>query len=148
MGHRAGSTLAGLAIALQLAPAAAVAECTRADFEAVVDEAAASLRNLNQKNRPVFQEKLRALKNKRGWSHDVFMKEAVPFVKDEKIEVYDQSSAELLDEISRMGQEGAEAATPDCALLEDLRARMSKLVGIQTDKWSYMFGKLQVELAK
>jgi predicted dithiol-disulfide oxidoreductase (DUF899 family) len=148
MGHRAGSTLAVLAIALQLAPAAAAVECTRADFEAVVDEAAASLRNLNQKNRPVFQEKLRALKNKRGWSHDVFMKEAVPFVKDEKIEVYDQSSAELLDEISRMGQAGAEAATPDCALLEDLRARMSKLVGIQTDKWSYMFGKLQVELAK
>ena len=88
------------------------------------------------------------LKDKRGWSHDEFMKAAVPFVKDDKIEVYDQSAGELLDEISRMGQQGAEAPKPDCALLDDLRTRMKKLVDIQIEKWTYMFGKLQAELAK
>lgn len=122
--------------------------CERADFEAVVDQAAAALRDLNQKNRPTFQDKLRQLKEKRGWTHDQFMKEAVPYVKDEKIEVYDQTSNDLLSEISTLGQEGAEAKTPDCALLEDLRGRMGKLVTAQTEKWTYMFGKLDAELVK
>lgn len=142
--------LAGLMLVLQLAPMASVAAdtCQRTDFEAVVDEAAAALRDLNQQNRPVFQEKLRELKDKRGWSHDEFLTAAVPFVKDDKIEVYDQTSAELLDEIASLGQEGAEAATPDCARLEDLRTRMSKLVSIQNEKWTYMFDKLQKSLGQ
>ncbi len=148
MGRRIASTLTGLVFMLLWLASVSAVECTRADFEAVVDEAAAALRDLNLKNRPVFQEKLRGLKDKRGWSHDKFLKQAVPFVKDDKIEVYDQSSAELLDAISRMGQEGAEAATPDCALLEDLRERMAQLVAIQTEKWTYMFAKLEAELVK
>lgn len=148
MGRRIGSILAGLTVLLTLLVPARALSCSRADFEAVVDEAAAALRDLNLKNRPVFQEKLRDLKEKRGWSHDQFLKEAVPFVKDEKIEVYDQSSGDLLDEISRTGQEGAEASTPDCALLEDLRSRMKKLVEIQTEKWAYMFSKLEAEIGK
>src|ERR1700730_8105308 len=51
-------------------PRGAAKECAKADFEAVVDDAAAALRDLNLKNKPNFQEKLRQLKDKRGWSHD------------------------------------------------------------------------------
>ena len=132
-----------------LAAAAPVAQaCERVDFEAVVDDAAAALRDLNLKNRPIFQDKLRTLKDKRAWSHDEFMKQAAPFVADEKIAEFDQASTDLLTEISTMGQEGADAATPDCKLLAELRARMSKLVETQTSKWSYMFGKLDAELVK
>lgn len=122
--------------------------CQRVDFEAVVDEAAAALRDLNLKNRPTFQDKLRGLKDKRSWNHDQFMKEAAPFVLDDKIAEYDQTSNDLLAAISTMGQEGAEASTPDCALLAELRTRMKTLVDTQTAKWSYMFGKLDAELAK
>lgn len=128
-------------------PGAAVA-CQRADFEAVVDEAAAALRDLNLKNKPIFQDKLRVLKDKRGWSHDQFMKEAAPFVLDDRIAEYDQTSTDLLAEISTLGQEGADATTPDCKLLEELRSRMATLVESQTAKWTYMFGKLDAELAK
>lgn len=137
----------GLAGVLAAAPVSAWA-CERADFEAVVDDAAAALRELNHKNRPTFQDKLRSLKEKRGWSHDEFMKEAAPFVADETIADYDQSSTDLLTEISTMGQEGADAATPDCKLLGDLRARLGRLVETQTAKWTYMFAKLEAELAK
>ncbi len=122
--------------------------CAKADFEAVVDEAAAALRDLNGKNKPLFQEKLRSLKSKRGWTHDQFLLEAAPFVRDEKIEAYDQSTDELLSAISTMGQEGAAANTQDCALLLELRARMRLLVETQTKKWSYMFGKIDTELLK
>jgi hypothetical protein len=129
-------------------PAAGGQVCGKADFEAVVDDAAGALRDLNMQNKPAFQEKLRQLKDKRGWSHDAFLKEAAPFVRDDKIAVYDQDSERLLADISTLGQEGADAPTPDCALLADLKSRMQKLVDAQTAKWTYMFQKLDTALAQ
>ncbi len=126
-------------------PAAA---CEKMDFEAVVDQAAGVLRDLNAKNKPAFQEKLRTLKDKRGWSHEEFMKQGAPFVRDDKIAVFDQSTEELVLAISSMGQEGAAAKNPDCALLLELRARMTLLVDTQTSKWAYMFEKIETELWK
>lgn len=130
------------------APPAQAASCAKADFEQVVEQAAGALRELNFKNKPLFQEKLRSLKDKRGWSHDDFMKQAAPFVRDEKTEAFDKSTDELLSAIASMGQEGANAQTPDCALLLELRARMTVLVETQTSKWSYMFDKIEAELWK
>lgn len=132
------------ALQAQGAPAA----CSKDEFELVVEEAAGSLRDLNSKNRPAFQEKLRELKDKRRWTHDEFIEKAKPFVRDDKTVVYDQTTDELLSAIASMGQEGAAAATPDCALLLELRARMKVLVDTQTAKWKYMFEKLDGELAR
>lgn len=122
--------------------------CTKGDFEAVVEQAAGALRDLNFKNKPLFQEKLRALKDKRGWSHDQFIQEAAPFVRDEKIEAFDTATDQLLSAIASMGQTGAQAKTPDCALLLELRARMKLLVDTQTAKWTHMFEKIETELWK
>ncbi len=127
---------------------APAAECQKADFEAVVDEAAAALRDLNAKNKPAFQDKLRQLKDKRGWSHDEFIDAAAPYVRDDQIAIYDKQSEGLLHTISSMGQEGLAAPTPDCNLLGELRAHMKVLVETQTTKWSYMFTKLEGELGK
>lgn len=137
--------------ALLFCPGASQAEdqpCGRADFEAVVEEAASGLRDLNTENKPVFQDKLRQLKIRRAWTHDQFLREAAPFVRDEKIEEMDVAIEELLGAIASMGQEGAAAKKPDCALLLELRARMKVLVETQTAKWTYMFSKIDAELAK
>jgi hypothetical protein len=123
-------------------------QCAKAEFEDVVDDAAAALRDLNAKNKPAFQEKLRQLKDKRGWTTDEFLKQAAPFVRDDKIAVFDQDSERLLGDISSQGQEGAAAPTPDCALLLELRARMKVLVETQSAKWAYMFQKLDAALAQ
>ncbi|MEM1371867.1 MAG: hypothetical protein AAGG72_06525 [Pseudomonadota bacterium] len=132
----------------QTAPSAATTSttCARGDFEAVVDDAAQSLRTLNADNKPRFQLALRDLKQKRGWDHAQFLKEAAPFVRDEQISVYDDMSQKLLMEIAELGQSGSEAAQPDCALLVGLRGRMDKLVTAQKEKWAYMFGKLKKAL--
>lgn len=141
----------GLCLAWLLLPvcsAHAQAACAKADFEAVVDEAAGLLRDLNLKNKPAFQDKLRLLKERRGWTHEVFLKEAAPFVRDDQIAALDKASEDLLAKISSMGQEGAEAKSLDCGLLAKLRGFMGELVGSQTAKWTYMFGKIDKELAK
>jgi hypothetical protein len=153
MGKRLAPILSFAAVAAFVAAgalraAADDAQCAKTDFESVVEQAAGSLRDLNTKNKPLFQEKLRNLKTKRGWSNDQFMTEAAPLVRDDRITGYDQTTEELLSAISQMGQEGAAAAKPDCALLLELRARMKVLVDTQTAKWAYMFEKIDTELWK
>ena len=146
---RVGLRLLGalLAIAGAVAPACAQS-CAKAEFEVVVDEAAGALVALNQKNSPLFQTKLRQLKDKRGWSHDQFMSEAAPLVRDETIIGFDQKSEEMLSRITRGGQSGASGGAPDCALLAELRRLMAALVETQKAKWAYMFDRIEQELTK
>jgi hypothetical protein len=122
--------------------------CTKADFEAAVDSVAASLRNLNNENSPAFQSKLRQLKEKRGWSHTQFLELAEPFVRDDTIAGFDQKSEDFLLQVQSMGQEGAAAIAPGCALLSELKASMAALLATQKAKWAYMFEKIDKELAK
>ncbi|MFN3743354.1 MAG: hypothetical protein ACK4TL_01485 [Hyphomicrobiaceae bacterium] len=138
------------AVLLLLLPSMAAGEqgCTREAFEAVVGQSAAALRELTAKNRPLFQARLRALKDKRGWAHDQFLKEAAPIVQDERTEAYDKTSSELLADIERMGAEGSAAAKPDCAALARLRDRMEALVETQRQKWAYLIEKVERELAR
>ncbi len=142
----AGVTL--VAAGLTTTNTAQAQSCARGDFEAVVDEAAESLRVLNSQNKPEFQNLLRTLRVKNNWDHDAFLREAAPFVQDEKIDGYNQRSQELLSEIANLGEAGSNAANPDCSLLEKLRERMRVLVEAQTAKWQYMFEKLQKEIDK
>ena len=128
--------------------AAAHAGCAKSDFEAVVDEAGGSLRDLNASNKPKFQDKLRQLKDKRGWAHEQFLREAAPFVADDNINAYDARSNALLEKIAAGGEAGAASAMPDCAVLDQLRASMKTLIETQTAKWSYMTSKIDAELTK
>jgi hypothetical protein len=127
---------------------AQAASCSKADFEGVVDEAAATLRDLSRLNTPQFQGKLRQLKDKRGWSNDQFIKEAEPLVRDDTIAGYDKKSEQFLARITSGGQSQAATDKPDCALLAELHASMQALVETQRSKWAYMFEKLDKELAK
>lgn len=140
--------LAVLGCILCAIPAAAQGTCTKAEFEAVVDDAAAALRTLTRENSPTFQAKLRQLKDKRGWSHEEFLKAAAPLVRDDAIADLDQKSEDLLRAIASKGEAGSAAAVPDCALLGEVRGTMASLVETQKAKWTYMFGKIDAELAR
>ena len=141
--------LIALVLALARAPGAfAETPCSKADFEAVVDEAAAALRSLNHENTPQFQARLRQLKDKRGWSHEQFLLEASPFVRDEAIAAFDQKSEDFLARITQGGQSQVTAAALNCGLLVELRGSLASLVATQKAKWAYMFDKINGELRK
>jgi hypothetical protein len=141
--------LIALVLALARAPGAfAETPCSKADFEAVVDEAAAALRSLNHENTPQFQARLRQLKDKRGWSHEQFLLEASPFVRDEAIAAFDQKSEDFLARITQGGQSQVTAAALNCGLLVELRGSLASLVATQKAKWTYMFDKINGELKK
>jgi hypothetical protein len=140
--------LLGAAIAGSAAGLAQTPQCSKGDFEAVVDEAAGALRELAQQNTPPFQGKLRQLKGKRGWSDDQLVREAEPLVRDDKIAGFDEKSEELLLRITSGGQAGAADSAPNCKLLAELRLVMGSLVETQKAKWAYMFEKIEAELRK
>jgi hypothetical protein len=124
------------------------AACAKADFEAVVNAAGAALRDLAQQNTPLFQAKLRELKDKRSWSNDEFIKQAEPLVRDEAILGYDKKSEELVTRITGGGGRSEALATPDCAVLAGLKADLKLLVETQQAKWTHMLAKVARELAK
>jgi hypothetical protein len=142
----AATLVAGLsgAVAAQTPSSAA---CARADFEAVVSSAADALRIITQQNSPNFQAKLRALKDKRGWSHEQFLAEGTRFVRDDRIASFDEKSGDLLARINDAGGNASETQG-NCGQLAELKAHMAVLVEIQTAKWAYMFTNLDAELAR
>jgi hypothetical protein len=117
--------------------------CTRADFEDVVDRASSTLVELAQANTPTFQERLRRLKDKRGWSQEQFVREGAPFVRDDVIQKYDETAQALLLKINAETGVGA-----NCDLLTELRRALAALVETQTAKWAYMFDKIERALAQ
>lgn len=117
--------------------------CARAQFSAVVDDAAAALRTLNQDNRPTFQTKLAQLRKLKGWDHPTFLKEAEPFVRDDRIDAFDHRINDHLRQISQLGDAGRTAKAPDCGLLSELQTHMAELVKTQSAKWVYMLEKLE-----
>jgi hypothetical protein len=138
-----------LALALFAGPASAqTLSCSREAFESAVGQSAAALRELTGQNRPLFQSRLRALKEKRGWDHDQFLREAAPIVQDARTEAFDRESSTLLDTIQRMGAEGSAAPTPDCAALGKLQEAMQGLVEAQRGKWAYLIEKVDRELGQ
>jgi hypothetical protein len=144
-----GTCVLGTLAVAQPAPGAGViSACVRTDFEAVVARAGDTLRALTQQNSPNFQGKLRALKDKRGWSHDQFLAEGTRFVRDEKIAEFEEKSGQLLARINDIGGSNSGQAGTDCAKLAELKSHMTSLVDIQTAKWAYMFTNIDAELAK
>jgi hypothetical protein len=124
------------------------AACAKSDFEAVVNAAGAALRDLAQQNTPMFQAKLRELKDKRSWTNDEFVKQAEPLVRDETIAGFDKKSEELVASITGgVGRSDSEPA-PDCAVLTGLQADLKLLVETQQAKWTHMLAKVQQELRK
>ncbi len=117
--------------------------CQRAEFEAVVDQASATLVEVAQKNAPQFQSRLRALKDKRGWTNEQLMTGGATFVRDDTISSFDEKSEQLLITINSQASDGA-----DCKSLAELKLAMASLVETQTAKWAYMFDKIDKELAK
>jgi hypothetical protein len=150
-GWRMAGIAAGAATAFLLARAGAAAAqsatCSRADFETTVEKSADVLREISQQNAPKFQSLLRQLKDKRGWSHEQFMREAEPFVRDDTTAEHDQKSEELLLAINTRGQDGG-SGRPDCVILTELRTNMTSLVEVQRAKWAHVFGKITAALAK
>ena len=120
--------------------------CAKTDFEAVVNEAGAALRDLNQQNTPLFPGQAAPAQGQAQLEQRPVPEGGGALRARRGIVGYDQKSEELLTRITGGGQVGGGPA-PDCTL-SGLGGALKVLVETQKAKWTYMFAKLDKELAK
>lgn len=133
--------------------AQSTAGCEQAAFSSAVSNASAALSTMNEENKKAFQAKLLALKTREGWTDGDYAAKATPFVKDATIAAFDEGNKALLEKVPQLGGTvEATAALPlgdsgrRCAMLEDLRGLMARVVENTRAKWVHMQGKLDSAL--
>lgn len=136
--------------------AQSVAGCEQTAFAAAVSDASALLSKMNDENKKAFQFKLVALKTREGWTDGDYAAKATPFVKDQAIAAFDEGNKALLARVPQLGgtmEATATASLPPtdnsakrCAMLEELRGLMARVVDNTRAKWAHMMGKLDQAL--
>jgi hypothetical protein len=149
--------IAAFALMSLTASAQADEKCGQTAFAAVVNEVSAQLTAMNDENRKSFHAKLQSVRARENWTDADYVVKATPFVQDEQITAFDATGKALLSKVELLGQPGqvvvtASVTTPlgkfdrevaqRCAMLEDLRALMTKVVENTRAKWQYMHTKI------
>lgn len=132
------------------------ATCEQAAFAAVVSDASGVLAAMNEENKKAFQTRLASLKTREGWADAEYAAKASPFAKDQTTTALDEGNKTLLDKVPQLGaganlETAGAAGGPDlsakrCAMLEELRGLMAKVVENTKAKWAHMLGKLDAAL--
>ncbi len=133
------------ALLLACAPHGAVA-CTADDFAAAVDKSGASLRAFNAQALPKLQEKLKQLKEKKGWNDADYEEKALESVRDDRTAKLDAQAEDLILKIDTLGRPPADAP-PDCAKLAELDAASLELLAVMKTKSTYTLAKLDTAAA-
>jgi hypothetical protein len=137
----------------QICVAQTPAGCEQAAFASAVSDASAALSAMNDENKKAFQAKLMALKTREGWTDGEYAAKATPFVKDATISALDDGNKTLLAKVPQLGgfvqAGGVPSMTDDsrrCAMLDELRGLMGRVVENTRAKWTHMLGKLDSAL--
>jgi hypothetical protein len=122
--------------------AAQAATCTADDFAAAVDKSGAALRAFNSEALPKLQDKLKQLKDKKGWDEE----KALGNVRDDRTTKLDAAAEDLIIKIDTLGRP-PEKGPPDCSKLAELEAAGLELLAVMKAKSTYTLSKLDAEIA-
>src|SRR6185503_2014267 len=111
---------------------AAEAACTADNFAAAVDKSGAALRAFNAEALPKLQDKLKQLKDKRGWDEE----KALGNVRDDRTTKLDAEAEDLILKIATLGRP-PEKGPPDCSKLAELEAAGLELLAAMKAKSTY-----------
>jgi hypothetical protein len=122
--------------------AAHAATCTAEDFAAGVDKSGASLRAFNAEALPKLQDKLKQLKDKKGWDEE----KSLGTVRDARTTKLDADAEDLILKIDTLGRT-PDKGPPDCNKLAELEAAGLELLAVMKAKSTYTLSMLDAELA-
>ena len=128
-----------------LGPARA-AICTAEDFAAAVDRSGAALRAFNAEALPKLKDKIRELKDKRGWEDSGYEEKALASIRDKRTAKLDADAENLTLKIDTLGRTPEEGPL-DCSKLTELDAAGLELLAVMKAKSAYTFSKLDAEIA-
>jgi len=135
--------LAAAVFALVQQPARA--DCKAEDFAAAVDKSGAELRAFNGEALPKLQERLKQLKDKKGWSDADYEDKAMATVRDERTAKLDAEAEDLIIKIDQLGRP-PESGPIDCTKLTELEAASLELLAVMKAKSTYALAKLDAAI--
>ncbi len=138
------SALLALAAVL-VAHSSSYADCKPEDFAAAVDKSGAALRAFNGEALPKLQEKLKQLKDKKGWDDTDYEEKALASARDERTAKLDADAEDLIIKIDQLGRP-TETGPIDCSKLTELEAAGIELLAVMKAKSSYMLAKLDASI--
>jgi hypothetical protein len=140
------SCFVALVAALVVPSMVRAGECTVEDFAAAVDRSGAQLRAFNAEQLPKLKEKLRELKNKKGWDEVGYQEKALASIRDKRTAKLDDDAESLILKIDTLGRPPAKGPL-DCAKLAALEAAGLELLAVMKAKQAYTFSKLDAAIA-
>ena len=123
------------------------ATCTSEDFAAAVDRSGSSLRAFNEEALPKLQEKLKQLKERRGWSDAEYEEKGLANLRDARSNQFDTDAEELIVKIDTLGRPPPDRP-PDCSKLTELDAASLELLAVMKAKSAYVVSKVDAALAE
>ncbi len=122
------------------------ATCTADDFAAAVDKSGSQLRTFNAEALPKLRDKLRELKDAKGWDGADYEEKGLDSVRDARAEKFDADAEELITKIDMLGRPPTDKQ-PDCAKLSELQAAGLELLALMKAKSAYTISKIDAEIA-
>jgi hypothetical protein len=122
------------------------APCTADDFAAAVDSSGAALRAFNAEALPILKNRLRQLKDKKGWTDAGYEEKALQSVRDKRTAEYDTKAEDLIVKIDLLGRPPSEQV-PDCSKLAELNAAGLELLAVMKAKSAHTLAKLDAAIA-
>ncbi len=138
--------LVALVAVLVIPGAADAGDCTAEDFAAAVDRSGAQLRAFNAEALPKLKDKLRELKDKKGWDDAGYEEKALAKIRDKRTAKLDDDAENLILKIDTLGQPPAEGPL-DCTKLAALEAASLELLAVMKAKSAYTLSKLDAAIA-
>lgn len=140
------SGLLALLTSILVQGAAYAAACTADDFAVAVDKSGAALRAFNGEALPKLQDKLKQLKDKKGWTDADYEEKALGSVRDERTSKLDADAEDLILKIDTLGRP-PEKGPPDCSKLAELQAAGLELLAVMKAKSTYTLSNLDAAIA-
>jgi hypothetical protein len=122
----------------------AAAPCTADDFAAAVDKSGSQLRAFNAEALPKLRDKLKELKDAKGWGDD-YEEKGLDSVRDARAEKFDAEAEALITEIDTLGRPPTDAA-PDCAKLAELQTAGQDLLALMKAKSAHTISRIEAAI--
>jgi hypothetical protein len=141
-------SLSGALLAILVASSAPgsvkAATCTADDFAEAVDKSGSQLRAFNAEALPKLRDKLKELKDAKGWGDD-YEEKGLDSVRDTRAEKFDAGAEELITKIDTLGRPPTDKQ-PDCAQLAELQAAGLELLALMKAKSAYTISRIDAEI--
>jgi hypothetical protein len=121
--------------------------CTQDDFAAAVDRSGAALRAFNGEALPKLRDKLKELKDAKGWTDPDYEEKGLSEIRDRRSTQFDAQAEDLILKIDTLGRPATDGPL-DCSKLSELDAAGIELLAVMKAKSAYTLSRIDAVIAE